>query len=135
MMTTTIRALRTEDENYNNNNQYSVVSTTRVRAREDETEREQRYAQQIADYYAEAIGRGFAPPAVRRAIQTLLRDGFEDAVLLAVIDEASMAPTPSWAYAQAIIRRLKAEGCKTADQWEARQRKWAFRHQPDPMEF
>lgn len=104
-------------------------STTRARAREDET-RAKVWRNDIAEYYHSTFGAQL-PPIARRDIDAAMEAGIQPEVIMICIDEAALAPRPSWAYARAILRKLVAEGCCTEEQYKQRQRAWHAQHATD----
>ncbi len=101
------------------NESVSTYSQARAHTRERDLE-------DIAGYYRDAFGGAF-PPVVRRDVEWILDSGIEPAVIMICIDEATLALRPSWRYAMAILRKLRAEGVKDADQYRRRQTEWAMR--------
>ena len=93
----------------------SSSTTTRAPARVEE----------VLRYYGDAFGVA-APPRVAREVTSLLSDGVDADMLLEIIDEASVAPRPSWCYARAIISRCLAEGVKTCADYYERQIRWKY---------
>lgn len=101
---------------------YSLVTTPRARARVREEEAE---VDEMSDaiheidgvyaYYCDAFGRTRVAPAIRRDISTILSAGAELSLIIYGIDESCNAPSPSWSYAMAVIRRCIREGCMDAD--------------------
>lgn len=85
-----------------------------ARARTRETE-------ELADYFCDTFGAMRMPPVAQRAIEYALDQGMDASLIYNAMDEAALAPRPSWAYAAAILRRLIAEGCFTPEAYEARQ--------------
>ena len=99
-------------------------STTRVRAHARERA-------EIEQYYCDTFGAPKAPPVAIREIDFALEHGLEPALIMTAMDEAAMAPRPSWAYARAIIRRLLGEGVLTPDAYAQRQARWQARRSQD----
>ena len=89
----------------------SVTTTTRARANK------------VASYYRECLGNP-CPPRAQREIIYWIRDGIDPDMICEALDEASMAPRPSWLYARAIITRCIAEGVKTIGDYYDRQIAW-----------
>ena len=89
----------------------SVSTTTRARAN------------MVATYYTECLGT-HCPPVARREIMCWLREGVDPDMICAALDEASMAPRPSWLYASAIVKRCIEEGVKTVGDFYERQVRW-----------
>lgn len=71
-------------------------------------------------YYCDVFGRQRVAPSVRRDMVSALDAGMEPAVLMAAMDAASQAASPSWAYARAVIIRCIAEGVFTLEAYNAR---------------
>lgn len=101
---------------------YSVVTTPRARAHVREGEMEDVQMSQVMreldslyDYYCDAYGRTRVAPAIRRDIATALSDGADLSLIIYGIDESCNAPSPSWSYAMAVVRRCIRDGCMDAD--------------------
>lgn len=62
----------------------------------------------LREKYAECIGRPM-PAAIHRRLLLDLIDGAPYAYYSYALDEASMAPAPSWRYVMAIVGRLTRE--------------------------
>ena len=99
-------------------------STTRVRAHARERA-------EIEQYYCDTFGAPKVPPVAIREIDFALEHGLDPALIMTAMDEAAMAPRPSWAYARAIIRRLLGEGVLTPDAYAHRQARWQARRSRD----
>lgn len=97
-------------------------TTTRVRARA---------RAEIEQYYCDTFGAPKAPPVAIREIDFALEHGLDPALIMTAMDEAAMAPRPSWAYARAIIRRLLGEGVLTPEAYAQRQARWQARRSQD----
>lgn len=69
-------------------------------------------AMEIARYMCEEWMMQFRP-GIARGVLRYLAEGFDPALIRAVIDETSLAPSPSWAYFSAIMRRAEAERAYT----------------------
>ena len=101
---------------------------SRACARTREAERDRRLElADIGQYYCDTFGAAKLPPVARRDCEAALDAGIDCEVILIAIDEAAMAPRPSWAYASAILRRLKAEGVQTPEEYASRQARWEAR--------
>ena len=114
-------------ENERNENSVSnsvTSSTTRLRART-------RVREEIEQYYCDTFGAPKAPPVAIREIEYALDAGLAPELIQTAIDEAALAPRPSWAYARAIIRRLLGEGVLTPEAYAQRQARWAARRSQD----
>lgn len=101
----------------------SVVSsstTTRARAREE-------FLAEVEPYYCQTFGTASMPPVAQGRVMVCLNRGMEESLIYTAIDEAAMAPRPSWAYANAILTRLLQEECLTAQAYIDRQERWANR--------
>ena len=96
------------------------LSTT-TRAREEVLE-------EIAEYYCATFGTQTMPPIAERRCLSAMAAGMDEGLIYNAIDEAAMAPRPSWAYANAIITRLMQEEVFTWDAYEERQQRWQARH-------
>lgn len=83
--------------------------------------------EQIAEYYCETFGLAVMPPVAKRQCRMAMNQGLEETLIYTAIDEAALAPRPSWAYAAAILRRLCAEGCFTFEAYADRQERWEAR--------
>lgn len=94
----------------------STYSPARARAREADMAI-------IRDYYRDTFGLR-CPPVAERDIDRFLDAGITAEVVKICIDEAALAPRPSWAYARAILRRLMNEGVRTAQEYTKRQTDW-----------
>ena len=74
----------------------------------------------LSSYYRDCFGT-LCPPRVQRELNSFLHVGMEEGVILEAMDEASIAPRPSWLYARAILSRCHAEGVHTVDAYYERQ--------------
>lgn len=96
-------------EKYKDDNCNNVVVLLRARARERSdlkaTEKYMREVEAFADYWRAAVGTQL-PPVGRGEIADMLDVGMDAELIAEVIDQTSMAPRPSWAYAHAILDRL-----------------------------
>ncbi len=81
----------------------------------------------LAEYYMAALGTQAMPPVARQRCRICHRDGMDLKLVQIALDEASMAPRPSWAYANAILMRLQQEGIKTVEEYYDRQDRWQNR--------
>lgn len=89
----------------------SSTIRARARAREKITEisEEGSNLRYLCDYFARSFGR-VCPPVVERDIGDWLAQGIIGDTIECAIDEAQLAPRPSWAYVRAIIRRVYING-------------------------
>ena len=90
-----------------------VTTTTRARAKK------------VESYYRECFGLP-CPPRAQREITWWIRDGVDPDMICEAMDEATMAPRPSWLYARAIVERCRAEGVRTIDAYYERQAAWQY---------
>lgn len=97
----------------------STYSPARARTREA-------VMAELRTYYQDAFGLR-CPPVARADMEWFLDAGIAPDVIRLCIDAATLAPRPSWAYARAILRRLRAEGVRTVDQYNKRQSDWMER--------
>ena len=81
----------------------------------------------VYEYYCDVFDRRRVAPAVRRDIASALSSGADLSLVIFALDEASLAPSPSWSYATTVISRCIAEGC--LDREAAEKRSAAFRAQ------
>lgn len=101
-------------------NSLTSSTTTRARAREE-----------LERYYCDTFGAPKAPPVAVRQMDYALEQEMSPEVIMTAIDEAALAPRPSWAYARAIIQRLLAEGVRTPEEYAKRQAKFYSRRSRD----
>lgn len=99
-------------------------STTRACART-------RARAEVEQYYCDTFGAPTAPPVAIRQMDYALEHGMEPELIMTAIDEAALAPRPSWAYARAIIQRLLAEGVLTPEAYAQRQARFYSRRSRD----
>lgn len=99
-------------------------TTTRTRARAHARE-------EVEQYYCDTFGAAVTPPVAVRQIDYALERGMLPEVIMTAIDEAALAPRPSWAYARAIIQRLLAEGVLTPEAYGRRQAQFYARRSRD----
>lgn len=106
------------------------LSTTRARARGEDNEQSEKaqIVEELAAYYCATFGAATMPPVAERCCLSAMAAGMDEGLIFNAMDEAAMAPRPSWAYAAAIIRRLMQEECFTWDAYEERQQRWQQRH-------
>lgn len=108
-----------------------LVATPRARARTHVREETHDLSDELTDiesvyeYYCDVFDRRRAAPAVRRDIASALSAGAKISLIIFALDEASLAPSPSWSYATTVISRCIAEGC--FDREAAEKRSAAFR--------
>lgn len=121
--------------------QYSKSSsTTRTRARNEETANDETtenvWKTDIAQYYFDTFGVKM-PPVAKFDVNDAIEAGLEPVLVFRALDEAAIAPRPSWAYARAIIKRLINENCLTESAYNARQAKWKAKKykNDDPLPF
>lgn len=70
----------------------------------------------LAEYYERSFG-AYCPQCARRDIADALDQGMTMDVILIAMDEAAIAPRPSWAYARAILRRCLIQHINTEDDY------------------
>lgn len=104
----------TQENRENTSSQLLSSTTTRARAN------------MVENYYQECFGFR-CPPRAEREIITWIRDGVDAEMIMEAMDEATMAPRPSWLYARAIVNRCIAEGVKTIGDYYDRSIKWQYR--------
>ena len=98
--------------------------TTGARAR---TRTREEIIDDYAGYYCETFGTLTCPPVAKQRMRMCLSSGMDPYLIQTAMDEAAMAPRPSWAYANAILMRLLQEDCLTLEAYEQRQIRWANR--------
>lgn len=108
-------------------NSVSESLTTGARARTRTREEREEIIDEYAGYYCETFGTLTCPPVAKQRMRICLGSGMDPELIRTAIDEAAMAPRPSWAYANAILMRLLQEECFTLAQYEDRQIRWANR--------
>lgn len=113
-----------EERSQSVSNSVTYYSHARANTREDE----KFVDDEVAEYYCKAFGVSLMPPVAKAACLRALEAGMEQSLIYLAIDEASIAPRPSWNYAAAILRRLQEEKCLTGEAYIARQERWAARH-------
>lgn len=101
-------------------------SPARARARE---------MAEIERYFCDTFGAAKLPPVAIRQITIALDQGMDYQLIMTAMDEAALAPRPSWAYAAAILRRLCCEGCWTPDAYRKRQEAFFRRRGLDELPF
>ena len=132
--------MENEERSRTTSSTLSTSTTTRARARNEETDNEKTlenvWKTDIAQYYLDTFGVKM-PPVAKADVNDALEAGLEPVLVFRALDEAAIAPRPSWAYARAILRRLVNEGCLTEAAYNARQRKWQSRRRrsDDDMPF
>ena len=102
--------------------------TSTAAPREDELEEA---LDMLADAYADTFDRR-PPRLVTDEMEAMLGQGMEPVVIMWALDEAAAAPRPSWAYARAVLAACAREGVRTAEDWRARQDRWANRRRARP---
>lgn len=105
-------------------NSVSESLTTGARAR---TRTREEIIEEFSGYYCETFGTLTCPPVAKQRMRICLGSGMDPELIRTAMDEAAMAPRPSWAYANAILMRLLQEECFTLDAYELRQQRWANR--------
>lgn len=98
----------------------SLTTGARAHTREEIIE-------EFSGYYCETFGTLTCPPVAKQRMRICLGSGMDPELIRTAMDEAAMAPRPSWAYANAILTRLLQEECFTLGQYEERQIRWANR--------
>ena len=119
------RPEETQSVSYSQSLSNSVTTRGRARARtredgitevgSDQTLRSVQLAD-LATYYQQTFG-SYCPQCARRDMAAALDEGMEMDVVLIAIDEAAIAPRPSWAYARAILRRCLMEHIHTEEEY------------------
>lgn len=114
-----------ENDNQREELSNSLSSTTtracaRTRARDE-----------VDQYFCDTFGTATVPPVAVRQIDYALERGMAPELVMTALDEAAVAPRPSWAYARAIIQRLLGEGVLTPDAYAQRQARWYSRRSRD----
>lgn len=110
---------RENEKNGNNNNYNNNYPGARVCAREGITG-EMDEMREIYALYCDAFGRDRVAAIVRREIAAAIEAGAEPSLIAYAIEVAEAAPTPSWSYARAVIRKCMADKCRTYEDCEAR---------------
>lgn len=101
----------------------STTAHARTRTRE---ERLQEEFLRVLEYAAEALQ--LRPGRVlQEDVRDALLDGISSEVLIACVQEAELAPRPSWGYARAVIRRCRQSRICTPEDWEADKNRWGSR--------
>ena len=80
----------------------------------------------IEEVYLDCIGRRM-PGIAREETVGFLNEGMSPAVIMLALDETAGAPRPSWAYCRAILAGCLRDGAKTAEDYRARNDRWAGR--------
>ena len=101
--------------------------TTGARARVRVREEIEDLIDSYSAYYCETFGTLTCPPVAKQRMRICLHAGMDPELIRTAMDEAAMAPRPSWAYANAILMRLLQEECFTLSAYEDRQIRWANR--------
>lgn len=100
---------RTEDEQSTTSTSSTSTTTTTSKQLCQRMESAARVAcEDLREKYAECIGRPM-PPSIHRRLLLDLLDGAPYAYYSYALDEAAMAPQPSWRYVLAIVGRLTRE--------------------------
>lgn len=108
-------------------NSVSESLTTGARARVRVREETEEIIDGYSAYYCETFGTLTCPPVAKQRMRMCLSSGMDPYLIQTAMDEAAMAPRPSWAYANAILMRLLQEDCLTLEAYEQRQIRWANR--------
>ena len=109
------------EDNGNDNNNYNNYpgARARVRAREGMTA-EMDEMRDLYDLYCDTFGRDRVAAIVRREMAEAIEAGAEPSLIAYAIEMAEAAPSPSWAYARAVMRKCMSDNCRTYDDCEAR---------------
>lgn len=117
-MSTVFQYKRTENEH---NNEYHGRSTTTTASSSStssqlcQIEAAARIScEALREKYAECIGRPM-PPSIHRQLLLDLLDGGQYEYYRYALEEAAMAPMPSWRYVLAIVARLRREQVPPGD--------------------
>ena len=102
-----------QNENEEKSGSKSLCTTTRARA-----------IMKLSVYYREVFGTAACPPVAQREISYFLGRGMTEDVICEAMDEASLAPRPSWRYARAVLDRCLSEGVKDIDAYYERRVRW-----------
>lgn len=119
-------------EKKNENNHKSTTGTgSSSTARACARTREQKYEDfcRVLEYAEDALQMR-AGRVMQQDVAEALEDGMSPDVLIFCVQEAEMAPRPSWGYARAVLRRCRASGIKTAEDWNADKNRWDSRKNP-----
>ena len=74
----------------------------------------------LYDLYMDAFQRDRVAAIVRREIAQAIEAGADPSLIVYAIEIAEIAPTPSWAYARAVMKRCMSDGCRTYEDCAAR---------------
>lgn len=101
---------RENEGNGNNdyNNNYYPGARACVRVREEMDGMKELY-----DLYMDAFQRDRVAAIVRREMAQAIEAGADPSLIVYAIELSEIAPTPSWAYARAVIRKCMSDGCRT----------------------
>lgn len=78
---------------------------------------------EIANAYFEVFGRKMLTQQLED-VTSLIVAGMDVQVIVAAIEETAAAPSPSWRYAMAILRRCAAGKITTMEAWRADKHAW-----------
>lgn len=123
-----IREFRTTTTSTGTTGEVSSSTTTRVRVRAREETLDM-----LADAYADTFDRR-PPRLVLEDMEHFLDGEMEPVIIMWALDAAAAAPSPSWAYARAVLNACAREGVRTAEDWQARQDRWRNRRRPQRRE-
>lgn len=129
--------LRENEKNGNHDNNYNNYpgARARVRVREGMTA-EMDEMRDLYDLYCDTFGRDRVAAIVRREMAEAIEAGADPSLIVYAIEMAEAAPSPSWAYARAVMRKCMADNCKTYEDCEARaERMYARRSERRGQDF
>lgn len=119
--------LREKKNEKNNSSTTGSGSTTTARARTRTREQKQADFCMVMEYAEDALQLR-AGRVMQQDVADALEDGIDPEVIIFCVQEAELAPRPSWGYARAVLRRCRNSGVKTAADWEADKNRWGSRN-------
>lgn len=118
---------REKNENQNNSTSTSSTTTTGSSSTARARTRTREEFLRVLQYAAEALQ--LRPgPVLQQDVFDAMGDGMEADTLIACIQEAEMAPRPSWGYARAVIRRCRQSRILTIEDWQKDKNRWGSRN-------
>ena len=75
---------------------------------------------ELYDLYMDAFQRDRVAAIVRREMAQAIEAGADPSLIVYAIELSEIAPTPSWAYARAVMKRCMSDGCRTYEDCAAR---------------
>lgn len=114
-------SMKENGKNGNNNNYNNNYPGARACARvREEIGGKMDEMRDLYAIYCDTFARDRVAAIVRREMAQAIEAGAEPSLIVYALEMAEIAPSPSWAYARAVMRRCMSDGCRTYEDCAAR---------------